>query len=316
MLLLESLTQNPFFNIATEEYLLRHLNEDVLFSYINSPSVIIGKHQIAYREVDFAYLQKQQIPIVRRISGGGSVFHDRGNLNFCLISSQGKGLVDFDSFTAPLIAYLQELGVTAQLRSNSDIRIKGKKISGNASHIFKKTSMHHGSILFDTDLNALNACLKTNPLKYNTRSVASRRSVVTNISTHLKHNLPMEIFRKGLTEKITQTFALSPYTLSAYDIENIQNLIQEKYAQDNWNLGYNAQYQFHNSFMDKNGLVTEISFDVKKGFASNFRKNNQELFATTQLGKELEKFVPHETFSFLSHLKDHFTEEEIRNYFF
>ncbi len=312
MILLESKTNNPLFNIATEEYLLKNCDEDILYFYTNSPSVIIGKHQIHNQEVNIPFIIEHKIPAIRRISGGGSVFHDKGNLNYAIITSSNKAWVDFENFTKPLIQQLTKLGLSAELRSRSDIRIEGKKISGNASHIFKNRVLHHGSILFDTDLELLTNCLKNAPTKYKNKSVQSRRSIVTNISSHLKSPLNITDFQRRFTESLFVDGLINGEMELDKEAKNkIKKLIPEKYETIDWNVLYNANYQFQNTFFH-NDRLEKISFKVKKGICLTEHTD-------TPLQKEIQRLtqnVPHETSEFAKALQQHFTEEEVLRYFF
>ncbi len=312
MILINSHTNDPFFNIATEEFLLKKSSEDILFFYINSPSVIIGKHQIHNAEINIPFITKKEIPVIRRISGGGSVFHDLGNLNYAIISSPEKAWVDFENFTTPLICLLSKMGLSPELRSKSDIRITKKKISGNASHIFKNRVLHHGSILFNTDLSLLTDCLKNSPSKYICSSVQSRRSIVTNISSHLKTPMQILDFKEAFIKMLKKSKMIEgKKRLETIEKTAIQKLIEEKYRTTEWDILYNANYQFSNIFSHK-GKLQKINLKIKKGICEIAPQNNSFLNDIQKLTNN----VPHETSVFSKVLKDFFTEEEIINYFF
>lgn len=312
MIVIHSHTNDPFFNIASEEYLLKNSDEDILFFYSNLPSVIIGKHQIHNQEVNIPFITKQQIPVIRRISGGGSVFHDSGNLNYAIISSSEKAWVDFEKFTQPLLKLLKKMGLSPELRSKSDIRLSGKKISGNASHIFKNRVLHHGSILFNTDLDLLTNCLKNTPTKYINNSVQSRRSIVTNIALHLSQPMSLVEFQQDFTQMLIANRLISEEKkFNNMEILEIQKLSNEKYQTAEWNILYNANYQFRNTFL-QNGNLVKVAFSVKKGICNtdgieiSFLKDFQILI----------KDVPHETNCFKEVFKGVFTQEQVLNYFF
>lgn len=312
MLLLKSQTRNPYFNIATEEFLLKNRNENILFLYKNTPAVIIGKHQIHNLEVNIPYVIRNQTPVIRRISGGGSVFHDSENLNYAIISSQGKAWVDFELFTKPLIFYLRELGLNPELRSKSDIRINGKKISGNASHIYKKRILHHGSILFNTNLEQLTTALKNKPSCYQSQTVNSRRSIVTNIASHLQTPLLFQDFEKDFIAWLHKNKTITQeITLSNSDKEAINKLIEDKYQTSEWNVAYNANYSFKNTFLH-DGNIAQLTLEVRKGICKNTMAKGMQHKDIQQLTKN----VPHGTYDFCSALKDIFREEDILTHFF
>lgn len=312
MLLIQSNTTNPYFNIATEEFLLKNSNEDILFLYKNSPSVVIGKHQIYNIEVNIPYVINHKIPVIRRISGGGSVYHDENNLNYSIITSAEKAWVDFEGFTRPFILYLESLGLSPELRSKSDIRLAGKKISGNASHILKNRVMHHGSILFATNLQELTNCLKNKPSNYISRTVASRRSIVTNINHHLKTKITIDTFTQNFANHLKNS-GLIDFSRELDDKENssIEKLIEEKYRTAAWNVGYNANYAFKNVFYQE-GEIATISMEVKKGICITAT-------LTSPLYSDLQEViinVPHETSVFTDLLSSKIGREKILKYFF
>ena len=178
---------DAYTNLATEEFLLKNFTEDIFFLYINSKSIIVGKHQNALAEINYKIISENKIPVVRRLSGGGTVFHDPGNINFCFITSGVKTeLVNFERYMTPIVEFLNSLNVNAQLGGRQDILIDGSKISGNACHVFKSRVMHHGTLLFNSQLGTLTQALKNDPLKFKDKAVKSVRSKVTNIQDHLK----------------------------------------------------------------------------------------------------------------------------------
>ncbi|HRC66441.1 MAG TPA: lipoate--protein ligase family protein, partial [Bacteroidales bacterium] len=139
---------NPYFNLASEEYLLKNYEEDVFMLWRNEPSIIIGKHQNALAEINIEYVKENHIKVVRRITGGGAVFHDLGNLNFTFISNSpnSKPVMNFKKYTQPIVDVLVNLGVDARFEGRNDIVIDGKKISGNAECVYKNRFLHHGTI--------------------------------------------------------------------------------------------------------------------------------------------------------------------------
>ncbi len=190
-----SSSNNPAFNIATEEYLLKNYEDDFFFLYINTPALVVGKHQNTLAEINLEKAEHEKIPVVRRMSGGGTVFHDEGNLNYCFIKKgDNEKLVNFKKYSQPIVDTLQTLNVDAKFEGKSDLTIAGKKFSGNASHIFKNKVMQHGTMLFSSDLNRLNQLLKVNPLKFKDRGIRSIRSKVTNISEYLSNSISIGKF--------------------------------------------------------------------------------------------------------------------------
>lgn len=248
---------DPWFNIASEEYILKFLKESVVLLWINDPCVVIGKHQNPFAEVNFDFIKKHQLPVIRRISGGGTVFHDRGNLNFTLIETITSGnLVDFEKFMRPVIQALQMLGLDARREGRNDIRINGLKISGNAEHVYKNRVLHHGTLLFDSNLRDLEEALKPSDIVYTGKAIQSVRSKVTNISSHLSQKLSMEEFVNFLEQYLLEWFpAVTKREFSQDEMSAIWDLAEKKYKSWEWNFGYSPEFQLSYETMTAFGPV-------------------------------------------------------------
>lgn len=266
MLIIQNDNLDPYFNIASEEYLLKNFEEDIFMLYINNPSIIVGKHQNAYAEVNFPYVHKNNIPVVRRLSGGGTVYHDNGNLSFAFFQNGSEGnLVNFKKFTDPIISVLQSMGVDAQLQGKNDLRVNGLKVSGNAEHVFKKRVIHHGTLLFDSKLEELREAIKVEQGKYKDKAVQSIRSKVTNICPFLKEALTTAKFKKRIEDFIIMKNDNSKiYSFSEKDIEQIEILQREKFNTWKWNFGYSPNYIFQNEVQFHESRFT-IKYSVEKG---------------------------------------------------
>ena len=191
-------SRDPYYNLACEEYLLRYSDEDVFMLWQNEPTVVLGKNQNIYAEVDLDYTETQGIHVVRRITGGGAVYHDEGNVNYTFITSRERASVlDFAHFTAPIVEALEHWGVKAELSGRNDLLADGLKFSGNAQHATDKRILHHGTLLFDSDLAVLSKALKPDPEKLRNKGIASVRSRVTNLKTLLPE-MTVEEFIEGI----------------------------------------------------------------------------------------------------------------------
>ena len=180
-------TTNPHYNLAVEEFFFRHEREDVCMLWQNEPTVVIGKNQNAFVEVDTDALQRDGVHLARRITGGGAVYHDLGNVNFSFISKQnGETGLDFARFTAPILKALASLGVHAELSGRNDLLLDGQKFSGNAQYSANGRTLHHGTLLFDADLAALGRYLRPDEEKLKSKGISSVRSRVTNLAPHLQ----------------------------------------------------------------------------------------------------------------------------------
>lgn len=266
MFILDSPSNDPYFNIAAEEFLLKNRDGDFTFIYINDPSIIIGKHQNAYAEISLPYILEEGIPVVRRISGGGTVWHDAGNVNFSFLLNGKEGqLVNFREYVTPILTYLQNLNIPAELGNRNEILVQGNKISGNAEHVYRNRVLHHGTLLFSSDLGALKASLATEPGKYKDRAVQSVRSQVVNIQDFLEPEVNVSAFRKGLITHLSGFFEGSvKYGLSETDMEGIRELISHKYRTWQWNIGYSPRYHLSRE-INWNSKKVRIILDVEKG---------------------------------------------------
>lgn len=251
MLCIDLDSENPYLNLAVEEILLKKSQEEYLILYINKPSVIIGKHQIAPKEVNLEFVTRNNIPVIRRISGGGTVFHDEGNLNFTFIRNTEEGKqVDFPKYTAPAINFLQSLGIDARFEGKNDIRVGGLKVSGNAEHIHRNRVLHHGTLLFGSSLEMLKNSIKNDTSCYSSRGVDSVRSSVINLKDLIKNHKDVSGFRSDLMNYFMETFKGSEkYSLSKNESEEAGLLATSKYMTWEWNWAYGPEYQFINRFM-------------------------------------------------------------------
>lgn len=243
---------NPFFNLALEEYVLKNVNidEDYFILWQNEPTIVIGKYQSTLNEINMDFVKNNNINVVRRNSGGGSVYHDLGNINFTFITKYDeKLLLDFKTFTIPVIYSLGKLNVKAEVLGRNDILIGGKKISGNSQHIYKDRFLHHGTLLFDSELENLEKALKVDNDKIISKGIQSIRSRVTNIKEHLTKDISIEDFKDILIKNIFEynKSIIEEYKLSNQDVEEIENLMRNKYMTWEWNYGKSPEFNYNNS---------------------------------------------------------------------
>ncbi len=199
---------NPHYNLAVEEYLFRSEREDVCMLWQNEPTVVIGKNQNAFAEVDLDALHADGVHLARRITGGGAVYHDLGNVNFSFLSAQSAQTgLDFAKFTAPILAALRSLGVDAELSGRNDLLLDGQKFSGNAQYSAGGRTLHHGTLLFDSDLTALSRYLRPDEEKLKGKGIKSVRSRVTNLAPHLPISATTGEFIERLTHFLRVEYA-------------------------------------------------------------------------------------------------------------
>ena len=275
---------NPYFNIASEEYLLKEKDGFYYYFWINEPAVIIGTNQNTLAEVNINYVEEKNIKVVRRLTGGGAVYHDLNNLCYTVIAPYNEKEDNYKKFTAPIIEYLNDLGVKAEFSGRNDITVNGLKISGNAQTVYKDRIMHHGTLLFDTDVSVLAGALKPNKLKTESKGIKSVRARVTNISEWLPKKIDVNTFKKGLVEKFSKI--AEKYCFSNTDLDRINQLKDEKYSTFDWNVGKSpkGKITFENKF--DFGIVN-FNFDVICGKIEN-AKITGDFFSKKSIN-ELEK---------------------------
>lgn len=265
-------SNDPHFNLALEEYVLKYLSpgEEYFILWQNSPSIIVGKHQNTLEEINLAYVKENNINVVRRLSGGGAVYHDLGNINFTfVINNVQKELLDFKKFTLPVIRSLDRLGVKAELSGRNDLTVDGKKFSGNAQYIYKDRLLHHGTLLFDSNLDRLQLALNVKTDKIASKGIKSVRSRVANIKDYLKDKITIHEFmlllRKYIFEFEGQN--IDEYKITEEDINEIKNIMSEKYVTWEWNYGESPPFNFKNSKRFNGGKV-EVLLEVTDGILS------------------------------------------------
>jgi lipoate-protein ligase A len=259
---------NPRVNLAIEEYIMRDIGgeEEVLLLYINEPAAIIGRNQNPLEEVNLEYTQAHNIDVVRRLSGGGAVYHDLGNLNFSFITQNRKeDFHNFQKFTEPAIRVLREIGVNAQLNNRNDIVVEGLKISGNAQYISRGRMLTHGTLLVHSDLDKMGEALRVNHHDISSRSIKSVRSRVANINDFLKAPLDMETLRLKLLEGIFEGVkAIPKYRLSEEDWARIKQISAERYQSWEWNFGRSPKFKVQKKHPYGGGEI-KVQLEIENG---------------------------------------------------
>jgi len=260
---------DPYWNLAAEEYLFKNFHEPVFRLWQNDNAIIVGQHQNALAEVNINYVRQNCIKVVRRLTGGGAVFHDLGNVNFTFIDNRVDGEDSaqmFARFTKPIIDALGKLGVEAYLEGRNDLLIDGKKFSGNAVAVYKDRVLQHGTLLFSSSMSTLSNALASRPEKFVSKSVKSNIARVTNISDHLVQPMTINEFIRFMEREIN-SINRNLYILYSYtdvDLKAIEKLRDEKYCQDWWNYGSSPDYQYSRVKQFPGGLL-EIYLKVNKG---------------------------------------------------
>lgn len=293
MILIERPLTDPYLNIATEEFVLKNINENILMLWQSEPSVIVGKHQNTLAEVNLGFVTTEKIPVIRRISGGGTVYHDAGNINYTLITSEKnrERLIDFRKFLQPVIEFLQTLGITAEFEGKNNLVVGGKKISGNSAHVFKNRVMHHGTLLYSSNLDILDKAIHPEKLNIKDKAVQSVRASVGNVREFIEESITIKEFSVQLQDFMIKYYNIDQHIkLSKDQISEINTLATEKYKTWNWNFGYSPSFSLDNHDGDyslrlivKNGQIVEIEF------SENFDSHHELKIALTGIEHQSER---------------------------
>ncbi|MFH0893564.1 MAG: biotin/lipoate A/B protein ligase family protein [Bacteroidota bacterium] len=269
MFCIRSFSNDPFFNLALEEHLLKSSEEEYFIVYSNRPTVIIGKHQIPFAEANIEFLKAQGIRLARRISGGGAVYHDQGNLNYAFIRNISvENKIDYKMQLQPVVDVLHSMNMNAEVSSSHDLLIDGKKISGNAEHIYGNRVLHHGTLLFSSDIEMLKEAL--NPTgTYESKAVSSKRSSVARICDFVSAQMNFEMFSFLFFQRMINSISGEHRSLQKNDIETTSRIAFSKYAKASWVYGKSPDYAF--SRVTKEGYESTIS--VRKGIINEVELN-------------------------------------------
>lgn len=291
-------TTNPYRNLAIEEFLFKNSDDDVFMLWQNEPTVVIGKNQNAYVEINFEFTNAKNIHIARRITGGGAVYHDLGNLNYTFISVNNKGAtLDFEHFTKPIIEALSTIGITAELSGRNDLIANGKKISGNAQYANDGRVLHHGTLLFNSDLTILSNALNVDKEKIESKAIKSVRARVTNISELLPQKQSLENF----------IALIKNYTISKFNAQEIVppisdeiDLLEKRNGSTEWifpNRDLVSKYKTKIKKRFDFGTV-EVLLEMKNDVILNikiigdfFELNNVEILEDAIRGKSISKIA-------------------------
>lgn len=276
--MLNNKSVDPYFNLALEEYLVESKSGNFFLLWRNERSVVVGKNQNALAEIDPDFVEKKNISVIRRMSGGGAVFHDPGNVNFSFITETGTNRrVDFREYLIPIIDTLSQLGIKTELSKYNDILADGLKISGNAQYIRGNRLLHHGTLLFDADLAAMKSALRVRPGRYIDRAVKSRPNHVINLREKIRPAITVCEFMQILHDHV---LALSPDMeiphLTPGEIAEVKKLAEEKYKTWEWNYGKLPRYEFKNSG-NFNGRPVEVYLSTQNGIIDKIKINGDSM---------------------------------------
>ncbi|HEN4495179.1 TPA: lipoate--protein ligase [Streptococcus agalactiae] len=253
-------SNDPAYNVALEAYAFQKLTDidEIFILWINEPAIIIGRHQNTIQEINKEFIDKNGIHVVRRLSGGGAVYHDLNNLNYTIISNNTQeGVFDFQTFSKPVIDTLAKLGVKAEFTGRNDLEINGQKFAGNAQAYYKGRMMHHGCLLFDVDMSVLGQALKVSKDKIESKGIKSVRARVTNIVDHLSDKITVQEFSDAILAQMKEEYPeMDEYVLSDAELSEIQAMRDNQFATWDWTYGKAPEYTIERGVRYPAGKIT------------------------------------------------------------
>lgn len=315
MIYIESPCTDPAFNLALEEYVFEHMdrNQEYFMLWQNHNTVVIGKNQNAFAEINHKFVDENHVSVVRRLSGGGTVYHDLGNLNFTFIlDARNSTDLNIHLFCQPIVELLQELGIPAEVNGRNDITVEGKKFSGNSQYLKQGRIMHHGTLMFNSNQSLIADVLNVSKDKFQSKAAKSVKSRITNIAPYLPSDFTLKEFKSLLLKHVLKSDAIKPYAFSDKELHLIEQIKKDRYDKWEWNYGYSpacsilktrrfegcGKIEIHMN--TKNGYVSEIQF-----FGDFFGIKDSSLLAKHLVGAKLER----------SYLEKHLSNINIEQYF-
>ncbi len=259
MIYIESKSKDPYFNLAMEEYVFEHMDRKKSYFMLwqNENTIVVGKYQNTAEEINQEFVDQNSVKVVRRLSGGGAVYHDIGNLNFTfIVDKESNSDFNFRYFVEPIVRTLACFGIKGEFTGRNDVVIGGKKFSGNSQYIRNERILHHGCIMLDSNLTNVSSALKPKAAKFDSKSVKSIPSRVTTINANSETPISMETFKCELEKQIFQAGHIDKYTFDENDRMLIEKIKKDRYETWEWNYGKSATYNFEREVKFDFGMVS------------------------------------------------------------
>lgn len=261
-------------NLALEEYVLRHFrgDDEYLLFYVNEPAVILGRNQSSVEEIDSRAAARRGVRVVRRMSGGGAVYHDRGNLNFSFVTPYAPERFNrYDVVTRPILDTLRDLGVPAVFGGRNDIVVDGRKISGNAQFVADERMFSHGTLLVDSALEDMTRVLRPRPGKVESKGAKSVRGRVANLREYLAEPVPVDRLRRQILKRVLGDDAVEATRyLTPAEWRDVIDLANRKYGAWGWNHGESPAFTMRRTHRFSRGEV-DARITVERGYITNVR---------------------------------------------
>lgn len=274
MIFYESKRTDPRWNLALEEYMFDYMDssQNYFMLWQNHNTIVVGKNQNTVSEINNDFVREHGITVVRRLSGGGAVYHDLGNLNFTFIADADQmQQINLQIFCQPIVETLRSFGVQAELSGRNDITVDGKKFSGNSQYLKNGRVMHHGTLLFNSDLSVVGNALHVDREKMESKGIKSVQSRVTNLKEYLPEDVTMELFKARLLQCLAATTPIQTMELPDGAEEEIARLRQERYDTWEWNYGKSPEYSTTQKRRIEGCGTVEVSLSVKNGLIEGLR---------------------------------------------